>query len=133
VAETSADGRLGDRQELPICSAYFYSCSAYYSTLGFLYLSPIVFRRSSHKTIKASKLRHYNMDFPWSLGVRNSNSSSQSITTLPANILEAFIPGYSIISAFLLDVLGFDITLVVCDSTTGIDSMSPRDDELGVL
>lgn len=32
---------------------------------------------------------------------------------LPANILEAFIPGYSIISSFLLEVLGFDITIVV--------------------
>ena len=36
-----------------------------------------------------------------------------SITQLPANILEAFIPGYSIISRFLLEVLGFDITVVV--------------------
>ncbi|MCJ1242595.1 hypothetical protein MMC14_010604 [Varicellaria rhodocarpa] len=36
-----------------------------------------------------------------------------SITQLPANILEAFIPGYSIISRFLLEVLGFDITVAV--------------------
>ncbi|KAI9880051.1 MAG: hypothetical protein M1830_005783 [Pleopsidium flavum] len=42
-----------------------------------------------------------------------NNTSSSSITQLPANILEAFIPGYSIISKFLLDVLGFDISLVV--------------------
>ncbi len=41
-----------------------------------------------------------------------SNTSS-SITQLPANVLEAFIPGYSIISKFLLDVLGFDVSLVV--------------------
>ncbi|KAL9122454.1 MAG: hypothetical protein Q9187_000983 [Circinaria calcarea] len=32
---------------------------------------------------------------------------------LQASILEAFIPGYSIISSFLLEVLGFDITIVV--------------------
>ena len=42
-----------------------------------------------------------------------ANSSSTSITQLPANILEAFIPGYSLISKFLLDTLGFDITLLV--------------------
>ena len=40
-------------------------------------------------------------------------NSTASLTQLPANILEAFIPGYSIISRFLLDVLGFDITIVV--------------------
>ncbi|MCJ1315988.1 hypothetical protein MMC15_001308 [Xylographa vitiligo] len=42
-----------------------------------------------------------------------SNNVTTSITQLPANILEAFIPGYSIISRFLLEVLGFDITVVV--------------------
>ena len=36
-----------------------------------------------------------------------------SLAHLPANLLEALIPGYSIISGFLRDVLGFDITLVV--------------------
>lgn len=43
----------------------------------------------------------------------NATTGSTSITNLPANILEAFIPGYSVISSFLLDLLGFDITLVV--------------------
>ena len=43
----------------------------------------------------------------------SDNTTATSITQLPANILEAFIPGYSVISKFLLDVLGFDITLVV--------------------
>ena len=38
---------------------------------------------------------------------------SMSITQMPANILEAFIPGYSIISKYLWEVLGFDITLIV--------------------
>ncbi|MCJ1285440.1 hypothetical protein MMC26_004780 [Xylographa opegraphella] len=42
-----------------------------------------------------------------------SNNGTTSITQLPANILEAFIPGYSIISRFLLEVLGFDITVAV--------------------
>ena len=41
------------------------------------------------------------------------NSSEGSLTQLPANILEIFIPGYSIISGFLLDFLGFDIALIV--------------------
>lgn len=40
-------------------------------------------------------------------------NSTVRLTQLPANLLEAFIPGYSIISKFLLDVLGFDVTLVV--------------------
>ena len=40
-------------------------------------------------------------------------NKTTSITQLPANILEAFIPGYSIISGYLWEVLGFDITLVV--------------------
>lgn len=43
----------------------------------------------------------------------SSDNSTTSLTRLPANLLEALIPGYSIISEFLLDVLGFDITLVV--------------------
>ncbi|MCJ1394490.1 hypothetical protein MMC18_007368 [Xylographa bjoerkii] len=42
-----------------------------------------------------------------------SENGTTSFTQLPANILEAFIPGYSIISRFLLEVLGFDITVVV--------------------
>ena len=41
------------------------------------------------------------------------DNSTATLTQLPANLLEALIPGYSIISKFLLDVLGFDITLVV--------------------
>lgn len=45
--------------------------------------------------------------------VESNGTSASSITQLPANILEVFIPGYSIISRFLLDVLGFDVTLVV--------------------
>lgn len=42
-----------------------------------------------------------------------ADNSTASLTQLPANLLEALIPGYSIISRFLFDVLGFDITLVV--------------------
>lgn len=42
-----------------------------------------------------------------------NDNSTTSVTQLPANILEAFIPGYSLISKFLLDSLGFDITLLV--------------------
>ena len=56
-------------------------------------------------------------------GVGTSDvNNSTSITQLPVNILEAFIPGYSIISKFLWEVLGFDITLVVsiCLLTFGL-------------
>lgn len=42
-----------------------------------------------------------------------SPDNETSFTQLPVNILEAFIPGYSIISKFLLEALGFDVTLVV--------------------
>ena len=40
-------------------------------------------------------------------------NTTSTITKLPANILEAFIPGYSIISGFLLEAIGFDITILV--------------------
>ena len=43
----------------------------------------------------------------------SSDNTTGSITQLPANILEVFIPGYSIISRFLLEALGFDVTVVV--------------------
>jgi chaperone BCS1 len=42
-----------------------------------------------------------------------ADNSTASITQLPANLLEAFIPGYSVISKFVLEALGIDITLVV--------------------
>lgn len=42
-----------------------------------------------------------------------TDNSTTSVTQLPTNILEAFIPGYSLISKFLLDALGFDITILV--------------------
>lgn len=43
----------------------------------------------------------------------HTDNSTTSVTQLPVNILEAFIPGYSLISKFLLDSLGFDVTLLV--------------------
>lgn len=54
---------------------------------------------SSFRALKSTKLSPEN--------------NTTSLTHLPANLLEALIPGYSIISGFLQDVLGFDITLVV--------------------
>ncbi|KAL8753553.1 MAG: hypothetical protein Q9184_005390 [Pyrenodesmia sp. 2 TL-2023] len=42
-----------------------------------------------------------------------NDNSTASITQLPANILDAFIPGYPIISRFIRDVFGFDISIVV--------------------
>lgn len=41
------------------------------------------------------------------------NNTAASITQLPASLLETFIPGYSVISKFIFDVVGIDITLVV--------------------
>ena len=41
------------------------------------------------------------------------DNSTTSVTQLPVNILEAFIPGYTLISGFLKESLGFDITLLV--------------------
>ncbi|KAB2578122.1 ATPase AAA+ type core [Lasiodiplodia theobromae] len=41
------------------------------------------------------------------------NGTATNLTELPSNILEAFIPGYSLISRFILDAFGFDISLVV--------------------
>ncbi|KAL8939819.1 MAG: hypothetical protein Q9216_003141 [Gyalolechia sp. 2 TL-2023] len=43
----------------------------------------------------------------------NDNDTTVSITQLPANILDAFIPGYPIISRFVQDIFGFDISIVV--------------------
>ena len=43
----------------------------------------------------------------------NDTTSPTSISQLPANILEAFIPGYSVVSKFILDALGIDISLLV--------------------
>ena len=40
-------------------------------------------------------------------------NTSANITQLPASLLETFIPGYSIISRFLWEILGFDVTLMV--------------------
>ena len=39
--------------------------------------------------------------------------STSGIPQLPANVLEAFIPGYSILSKIFLDTLGFDISIIV--------------------
>ncbi|EKG19064.1 ATPase AAA+ type core [Macrophomina phaseolina MS6] len=41
------------------------------------------------------------------------NGTAANLTELPSNILEAFIPGYGLISRFILDAFGFDIGLVV--------------------
>lgn len=48
-------------------------------------------------------------DFPG----ESLNGTATNLTELPSNILEAFIPGYSLISRFILDAFGFDISLVV--------------------
>ncbi|KAL8807576.1 MAG: hypothetical protein Q9223_002481 [Gallowayella weberi] len=42
-----------------------------------------------------------------------NDNSTVSVTQLPANILDAFIPGYPVISKFIRDVFGFDISIVV--------------------
>ncbi|KAL9586633.1 MAG: hypothetical protein Q9212_000768 [Teloschistes hypoglaucus] len=42
-----------------------------------------------------------------------TDNATASVTQLPASILDAFIPGYSVASNFIWDVFGFDISLVV--------------------
>lgn len=42
-----------------------------------------------------------------------SDNATVSFTQLPSNILDAFVPGYPIISKFIRDVFGFDISIVV--------------------
>ena len=50
------------------------------------------------------------------------SNGTASVTQLPANLLEAFIPGYSVIARFLFEAIGFDITLLVsiCVLTFGL-------------
>ncbi|KAL8777554.1 MAG: hypothetical protein Q9203_003583 [Teloschistes exilis] len=42
-----------------------------------------------------------------------TDNATASVTQLPASILDAFIPGYSVASNFIWNVFGFDISLVV--------------------
>lgn len=42
-----------------------------------------------------------------------SSSEPLNLTNLPTNILEAVVPGYSLVSRFILEIFGFDISLVV--------------------
>ena len=55
------------------------------------------------------------MDFSKFRMVLNTseNGTSTNLTNLPSNVLEAFIPGYSLISRFIMDVFGFDVGIVV--------------------
>ncbi|XTI87025.1 P-loop containing nucleoside triphosphate hydrolase protein [Cenococcum geophilum] len=43
----------------------------------------------------------------------SENGTSTNLTNLPSNVLEAFIPGYGLISKFILDIFGFDVGIVV--------------------
>ncbi|KAI4235618.1 MAG: hypothetical protein LQ352_008074, partial [Teloschistes flavicans] len=42
-----------------------------------------------------------------------TDNATASVTPLPASILDAFIPGYSVVSNFIWNVFGFDISLAV--------------------
>lgn len=46
-------------------------------------------------------------------GANGTQAMPSSFIRLPTNLLEAFIPGYSLISGFILEWLGFDISLFV--------------------
>ncbi|KAK2875951.1 hypothetical protein FQN49_001493 [Arthroderma sp. PD_2] len=51
---------------------------------------------------------------PNALGATASNSSAQmNLTQLPNNILDAVLPGYSVISGFIFQITGFDISVAV--------------------
>lgn len=47
------------------------------------------------------------------LGKTEISSDNNSNGSIPANILDAFIPGYPVISSFVQDIFGFDISIVV--------------------
>ncbi|KAF2179812.1 BCS1-like ATPase-like protein [Zopfia rhizophila CBS 207.26] len=53
------------------------------------------------------------MDFARLQSIKFDAVSNSTLTTLPSTILEAFIPGYSIISQLIFKIFGFDIGLVV--------------------
>ncbi|KAL9042619.1 MAG: hypothetical protein Q9214_003722 [Letrouitia sp. 1 TL-2023] len=57
------------------------------------------------------------MDFSAFRDLKQTEDSGEnttvSLTQLPANILDVFIPGYPLISKFIREVFGFDITIVV--------------------
>jgi len=42
-----------------------------------------------------------------------NDTSNKSITHLPTSLLEAFIPGYSLISRYLQEAFGFDVSVIV--------------------
>ncbi len=46
-------------------------------------------------------------------GTGTGKGQPKSLTDLPTNVLEAFIPGYRLISQFILDAFGFDIAVIV--------------------
>ncbi|KAI4090710.1 MAG: hypothetical protein LQ339_008290 [Xanthoria mediterranea] len=46
-------------------------------------------------------------------GDLSKDNATISVTQLPANILDAFIPGYPVISNFIRDSFGFDISILV--------------------
>ncbi|KAF2801708.1 P-loop containing nucleoside triphosphate hydrolase protein [Mytilinidion resinicola] len=46
-------------------------------------------------------------------GENGTQIQTSNLTNLPSNILEAFIPGYSLISKVILDTFGFDVGIVV--------------------
>lgn len=47
------------------------------------------------------------------LDTYQENNGSISLTQLPSNLLDAFVPGYSLISRFLLELIGIDVSNVV--------------------
>jgi chaperone BCS1 len=48
----------------------------------------------------------------WRLGRLSQNETVAGITQLPPTILDTFIPGYSIVSKYMLDVFAFDISII---------------------
>ncbi|KAM5464729.1 hypothetical protein MauCBS54593_006820 [Microsporum audouinii] len=55
-----------------------------------------------------------SFNLPNALASGASNSSAQmNLTQLPNNILDALLPGYSVISGFIFQITGFDISVAV--------------------
>lgn len=71
-----------------------------------------------YNTVIGTPHQHFGMAIddvfkPISRGDTVNGNATSSFSQLPANILEAFIPGYSVISGFLLEAFGFDVTILV--------------------
>jgi chaperone BCS1 len=65
-------------------------------------------------------LRRLSKALPSGYPTSNASADPVSITDLPPNILDALIPGYSIISKYILAAFGLDVSLFVSLAVIGL-------------